>query len=147
MEAEARAVLERLFPDRPGDWYEPMAIGSTPESRDAGAALILAGVKTATSALPSEFADGRPPFPGALSVVLDGADRPCGVVETVRAELRPFGSADEAFAAEYGEGDRTLAWFRREIGDHYRGLAARSGEPFGDDTILLFEWFRLVARP
>lgn len=146
MEAEARAVLERLFPDRPGDWYEPMAIGSTRESRDAGAALILAGVKTATSALPSEFADGRPPFPGALSVVLDGSGRPRGVVETLRKELRPFGSADEAFAAAYGEGDRTLAWFRREIGAHYRGLVEGAGGVFGDDTVLVFEWFRLLHR-
>jgi uncharacterized protein YhfF len=146
MAGDADAPLRDWFPGRQSDWYAPMKVGPTRESANEGAAAILAGIKTATSSLPSDYADGRPPFAGALSVVLDGAGRAVGIVETLRVETHPFGAADAAFAAAYGEGERTLDWFRRVIGGLYRERRAARGEAFGDDTPLLFEWFRLVRK-
>jgi uncharacterized protein YhfF len=68
------------------------------------------------------------------------------IVETERAEMMPFGSVDDDFARAYGEGDRTLAWWRSEIGAWYRASAARHGEDFSDDTPLICEWIAVVRR-
>ena len=142
----SRELLARVYPERAHQWFDPMIIGSTKDHADAGADAILAGTKTATSSLPSDFAGGTLPFVGALSVVFDGGGRPRAIVETERVELRPFGSADDSFAAAYGEGERTLSWFRRVMGEWYRGRHAAAGATFDDDTVLVFEWFRVVRK-
>ncbi len=123
-----------------------MAIGSTAESRAEGARLILAGIKTATSSAFWDYPDGPIPFVGALSLLLGGDSRPVGIVETTRVEKRPFFAIDAEFAFLYGEGDRTLAWWRREIGEWYRAEALRRGENFTADTPLICEWFRVIRR-
>jgi uncharacterized protein YhfF len=50
-----------------------MSIGSAPEHADEGAVLILNGVKTLTSSAFWNHPDGKTPFVGALSVLVDGA--------------------------------------------------------------------------
>lgn len=139
-------VLLELFPGERHRHFAPMKIGSTIKGADDGAALILAGLKTATSSGHWHYPDGRIPFVGALSVLVDGADRPRGVVETVRVEQIAFAAIDAAFAFAYGEGPRTLDWWRTAIGDWYRSDAARHGVKFDADTALICEWFRVVAR-
>ena len=80
---------------------ECFRIGDSPESADAGAALVLSGVKTATSQLPA--AGATPPAPGDLSILLDGAGRPVAVVETVAVASVALDAMDEALARAYGE--------------------------------------------
>ncbi len=140
-------VLEAAFPGEGARYFLPMKIGGGDSAiADEGAAAILDGIKTTTSSPFWDYPDGRIPFVGALGVLLDGQDRPRAIVETRRVEVKPFGSVDEAFARDYGEGDRTLDWFRRVIGDWYRGSAAHHGETFSDDTPIICEWFRVVKR-
>jgi uncharacterized protein YhfF len=146
MDAELRRVLEAAFPGEETRYFAPMSIGSTPSDADAGAAAILNGTKTATSSPFWEYPDGKIPFVGALSILLDGQGRACAIVETNRVEIMPFGSADENFARAYGEGDRTLDWWRSEIGAWYRASATRHGEDFSDDTLIIGEWIAVVRR-
>ena len=146
MEPEPRAVLEAAFPGQAARHFAPMAIGSTPASMEEGAALILAGTKTATSSPFWDYPDGRIPFVGALSVLIDGARRPRGIVETTRIRIMRLGEADAAFARDYGEGERTLGWWRREIGAWYRDAGARHGIAVTDETEIIAEWFAVVRR-
>lgn len=131
--------------DASGRLYDVMRVGDTAASADAGARLILAGVKTATSSLPGEYGAGRdPPAAGSFSIVLDGRDRAVCIIETLGVEPRPFREIDAAFARDYGEWDRTLATWRRECGAYYATLAGRLGLLWSQDTPLLCERFRLV---
>ncbi len=140
-------VLQTAFPGEEARYFLPMKIGGgDPTIADEGAAAVLDGIKTTTSSPFWDYPDGRIPFVGALGVLLDGQDRPRAIVETHRVEVMPFGSVDESFAREYGEGDRTFGWFRRVIGDWYGASAARHGETFSDDTPIICEWFRVVKR-
>ena len=141
-----RSVLETAFPGEQGRYFEPMIIGATPASADAGVTLILNGTKTATSSAFWEYPDGRIPFVGALSVLLDGRNHARAIVETARVEIMPFGSVDDRFACEYGEGDRTLSWWREEIGAWYREAATRHGEIFSNATPIICERFTVVRR-
>lgn len=141
LDPDIAAYLEHRFPGEAARFYYPVKIGSTPEEADKGAGLILAGVKTATSSASWHYPDGKLPFLGALSALIDGAGKPLAILETRRIAVTPFGGVSEAFAFDYGEGDRSLAWFRSHIGAWYRQEAACHGVAFDDGTELICEWF------
>jgi uncharacterized protein YhfF len=74
---------------------------------------------------------------GKRMVMLDGAGRPAAVVETVELTKRRFDEVDPGFAADEGEGDPTLAYWR----EAHRRYFTRWGE-----FELWCERFRVVAR-
>ena len=67
-------------------------------------------------------------------------------VETTRVEIMPFGAITEEMARAYGEGERTVEWWRRIMGAFYRAAAARQSEVLTNDTPLIWEWFVVVRR-
>ena len=146
MDAELRRVLNTAYPGEEARYFLPMSIGSAPEHADEGAALVLSGVKTLTSSPFWDYPDGKIPFVGALSVLLDGARRPRGIVETTRVEIMPLQSITEEMAQAYGEGERTASWCRGEMGAFYKASAMRHDEAFTDETPLVWEWFAVVRR-
>ena len=73
--------------------------------------------------------------------MLDGSGIPRAVLETVELTQRRFGEVDAAFAFDEGEGDRTLASWRRA----HRNYFGRRGT-FAPDMLLWCERFRVVAR-
>jgi uncharacterized protein YhfF len=146
MDAELRRVLNTAYPGEEARYFLPMSIGSAPKHADEGAALILSGVKTLISSPFWDYPDGKIPFVGALNVLLDGARRPRGIVETTRVEIMPFQAINEEMAQAYGEGERTADWWRREMGAFYQASAMRHGEAFTDETSLIWEWFTVAGR-
>jgi uncharacterized protein YhfF len=76
--------------------------------------------------------------------LLDGLERPCGIVETIRVEVMPFGAITEEMALAYGEGERTVEWWRRVMGAFYRASAARHNAILTDDTPHIWEWFTVA---
>ncbi|AHY47637.1 hypothetical protein RradSPS_2354 [Rubrobacter radiotolerans] len=145
-----RGYLDTLPQDAPQRerGYLAEAFGDSPEMADRLAALILSGTKTATcSALPEYEAAGEPlPLVGDLLVVLDGREEPLCIVETTEVALRSFDEVDETFAREEGEGDRTLASWRREHERFFRRTLPRIGREFSPGIPLVCERFRLVYR-
>lgn len=121
------------------DWQglPTFSFGDSPALADELAALVLAGLKTATCG----HADtDEPAFPvGALSVMIDGAGRPRAVIETVEVTRRRFREVDAAFAHDEGEGDRTLQFWR----EAHRAYFTRAGV-FAEDMPLWCERFRVV---
>lgn len=79
-------------------------------------------------------------------MLLDGSRRPRGIVETTRLEIMPFGAITEEMARAYGEGERTVDWWRRVMGAFYQASATRHGVALTDDTPHIWEWFALVRR-
>jgi len=146
MEAELWHVMVAAFPGEAARYFLPMSIGSTPEAADEGAVLILNGTKTLTSSPFWDYPDGKIPFVGALSVLLDGSRRPRGIVETTRVQIMPFGAITEAMARAYGEGECTVEWWRRVMGAFYRASAAHHNAILTDDTPHIWEWFTVVHR-
>ena len=146
MEAEPRDVLEAVFPGEDARYFLPMSIGSTPETADEGVVLISHGTKTLTSSPFWNYPDGKIPFVGALSVLLDASRRARGIVRTTRVEIMPFGAITEEMARAYGEGERTVEWWRRVMGASNRASAARHNAILTDDTPHIWEWFTVVHR-
>lgn len=143
---ERHDILEAAFPGQSSRLFLAMSIGGTPELANEGAALILRGIKTATSSPFWDYPDGRLPFVGALSVLLDGQRRPVGIVETIGVEKVRFRDVTPQMARAYGEGERTLQWWRRVIGAWYRDKAVQEGQVFAEDDHILWEWIAVVRR-
>jgi uncharacterized protein YhfF len=146
MEEKLRHVLETTFPGEEARYFLPMSIGSTPETADEGVTLILNGTKTLTSSSFWDYPDGRIPFVGALAVLLDGSRQPREHCRDNAGEIMPFGAITEDMARAYGEGERTVEWWRRVMGEFYRPSAARHCEALTDDTPHIWEWFTVVRR-
>lgn len=91
------------------------AFGDSPELADELLALVLAGTKTGTATLASDFERHGEPIPakGDLSIVLDGAGRPAALIRITSVEVVPFSAVTAEHAHSEGEGDRTLADWRR----------------------------------
>jgi uncharacterized protein YhfF len=122
------------------DWrsLERFSFGDSPELADELAELVLAGKKRATCWAAGE---GPKTHVGKQWVVLDGSGVPIAVIETIELTQRRFDEVDAAFAFDEGEGDRTLASWRRA----HRNYFSRQGA-FAPDMPVYCERFRLVAR-
>jgi uncharacterized protein YhfF len=106
------------------------------------ALLVLAGPKRATTGLLAEYEreDEPLPRPGDHSVILDGDGTPRGIIVSTGVEIRPFGEVDDDFAWTEGEGDRSLAWWRRAHREYFE----RSGFIVDEATPMVLERFDLV---
>ena len=122
---------------RPPAW----AFGGSPQQADRLLALVLDGTKTATASARADYdAESEElPEPGTLGIVLDGAGHPRALVVTTEVSVVPFGEVGEDHARAEGEGDRTLASWRR---DHERFFAEHAAGGFSPDMPVVLERFR-----
>lgn len=127
------------LPDQYADAVQ-FTFGDSPELADELLALVLSGTKTATCGALEGYTDDEPfPVVGRRDVVLDGKGRPACVIETTEVTIRPFSAVDARFAADEGEGDRTLAYWRAA----HQAFFERNGG-FSEDMLLACERFKLV---
>jgi uncharacterized protein YhfF len=117
------------------------AFGHTKEEADALCALVLDGKKTATSAALYHFEEEPPPEPGDRAVILDGDNRPRCVIEFTDVEPAVFNEIDAKFAFDEGEGDRSLAHWRKA----HQAFFTQEGY-FAPDMLLLCQHFRVIER-
>ena len=132
---------------------ETTVFGDSPHMQSELCELVLRGLKRATCSLAMWYGQqGDPlPKPGDLTIMLDGAGAPRGVLETVEVFERPFRDADGQFAADEGEGDGSLAYWTAEHRRYFTQELAKERLQFSDDMMVVFERFRLFwpgqARP
>jgi uncharacterized protein YhfF len=122
------------------------AFGDHRALADELAELVRRGVKRGTTAsveaMRRELAAS--PEPGALSIVLRGDGTPVCVIETVETFRTTFDQVDAAFAADEGEGDGSLAYWRQEHEAVFGREAEVLGYAFTPDLEVECERFRLV---
>jgi uncharacterized protein YhfF len=108
--------------------------------------LVVAGIKTATCSAPWEYeAEGtRPPQAGELAIVLNGADEPLCIIETVEVTVRPYNEVDVQFAHDEGEGDRSLAYWRDAHWTFFSRTLPKIGRVPTQTMPLVCERFRVV---
>jgi uncharacterized protein YhfF len=123
---------ERVMAD-----LESFSFGDSPALADELLELVLIGRKRATCWAASE--GGKGVEVGKRWIVNDGQGRARAVLETVELERRRFEEVDEGFAFDEGEGNRSLAYWRRAHTNYF----TRRGE-FAPGMELYCERFRLV---
>lgn len=140
----------RSLPPQHGErrYYEAFAFGDNPEMADRLAELVLVGIKTATSELLwSRQERGKPLWQvDDEHVVLDGRGDPVCVIRTTELRILPFNEVDERFARDYGEGDRSLAWWRQNLWRYYEQECRSHSRTPSEDMPLICERFEVVYQ-
>ncbi|WP_225047458.1 ASCH domain-containing protein [Lacticaseibacillus kribbianus] len=136
----------KLMPD--AEMSSAYAFGDDPETADALSQLVVRGVKTATtSGLALYHLDNEPlPAVGAFDVILDGHGEPVAVTVTTDVTVASYASVGADYAAAEGEGDRTLAYWRRVHDAFFTAEYQAAGLTFDPATALVVqERFRVIA--
>ena len=128
------------------DRYEAWQFGDDP---DRLAALVLAGVKTATASAAVFYELEKEPMPraGEYSVILDSGDRALCVIRTTKVYVVPFDEVTAEQAYMEGEGDRSLDYWRQCHRDFFSGELAQVGMSFDEKMNVVCEEFELVYKP
>ncbi len=132
-----------------GAYYEATAFGDDPATQDELCDLVLRGIKRATASAAFWYGEDRARAPnlGDFSIMLDGKGVPRGVFETVHIFEAPFHAVDARFAADEGEGDGSLDYWRRVHERYFTRQLAREGLAFSENLPVMFERIRLDWRP
>ena len=140
----------RAHPDQVGldDVPTVERFGDHAELSDALLDLVVSGRKRATATLVKEFAADGVPLPrvGSHWIACDASGAPRVILRSTELRLGTIADADEAFAVDEAEDDRSLeAWLVSHRRYWDRVCAALEIE-WSDDLEILFERFT-VAWP
>lgn len=142
---ELWAAYRAVNPDA-GDDYEAWSYGADP---DTLAELTRAGIKTATASAAVWYERGEEPLPqaGEYSVILDSGENAVAVIRTMRVYTVPFDQVSAEQAYREGEGDRSLAYWRRAHEDFFRKELSKAGLEFSRSMPVVCEEFEVVWPP
>lgn len=126
--------------------YQAWSFGYSAETADKLSKLVVEGVKTATASLAWAYELESEPFPeaGDYSVVLDSASRPVCIIQTTEVEVVPFNKVAAEHAYQEGEGDRSLAFWRKVHWEFFAGECEVLGRKPSKDMPVVCEKFKLV---
>ena len=131
---------------RPSGHAGTAAFGITEDDAREIAPLVRSGTKTASGGLEwsNEFDGLRGSQPGDLWIVIAGPDEPVCIIETTEVRVFPYDEVPEEYAWEGGEGDRTMADWRRMYWEYIVSECRRIGREPDRKAPLAMERFRVV---
>jgi uncharacterized protein YhfF len=126
--------------------YSVDQFADTPEAATSVGYLVQAGIKTTTSSLLWGLQHLGIPLPkvGNVELIVDGEGEPLCIIELTEVEIKPFNTIDEQFAYEYGEGERTLAFWRRDNWDFHSRWCTEIGRVGSEAMPIVCQRFRLL---
>jgi len=126
--------------------YQVWFFGNSAEMALALAELVIEGKKSATASLAAvnEIKPEEAPIPDGYSVVTDFHGVPMCVIQTVEIRHLPFDEVDAQFAADEGEGDQSLEYWRDVHWRYFTREAAELGIDFNERSMVCCERFRLL---
>ncbi len=132
----------------PAEIFSAWGFGSTPSHADKLGALVQQGTKRATAGLTASYEAENEPIPekGDISVIVDGDGRPMAVIRTTDVQTLPFREVTAEMAAEEGEGDKSLDYWRREHRKFFKKECKAIGISFSEDASVVFERFELLKN-
>jgi uncharacterized protein YhfF len=126
--------------------YVVSQFADTPEAATSVGKLVRDGVKTTTSTLLWGLEHIGEPLPkvGMIELIVDGNGDPLCITELIEVEIKPFNTVDEQFAFEYGEGDRTLAFWLSDNWDFLSRECVEIGREPSKTMPIVFQRFRVL---
>ena len=123
--------------------YDAWAFGDDP---DELARLVSAGIKTATAsaAIWYDLEGENLPQAGQYSVILNSREEAVCIIRTTSVFVVPFAEVDEIQAYREGEGDRSLAYWRRVHERFFSQEMQEAGLKFDENMPVVCEEFQKV---
>ena len=112
---------------------------------DELAQLVLAGTKTATASALLAYELEKEPLPetGEYSVILLDNGEAAGVICDTKVTLVPFDEVSGEHACKEGEGDRSLAYWKKVHREAFVPDYEAAGKPFDEHGLCVLEEFEL----
>ena len=120
----------KKFPKYKGKYYDTFVFGDKP---DELLQLVISGKKTATSCI---YRGGELAQAGDASIIIDSKGNAEAIIQTTSVSIVPFNQVTEEFARKEGEGDKTLATWRKIHKAFWKDIKP--------DTLLECEEFKLL---
>lgn len=116
------------------------------ESANHLAELTLSGTKRATAgAVWSYEAEGEAiPQPGDLSIIINWQKEPVCIIETQQVDITPFNEVSEEFARVEGEGDKSLAYWKKVHWAFFSEEMEEIGRKTAESMPVVCERFRVI---
>ena len=132
-------------PEAANAGFEAWSYGDAP---DELVSLTLAGIKRATaSAMPLYAVEGEAiPTAGSYSVLLFSRGEAACVLRTTAVRIVPYCEVSAEFASREGEGDLSLAYWRRVHESFFTRTMAEAGLTFTQDMPVVCEEFEVVFK-
>lgn len=131
------------YPEYKNEPYEAWNYGVDP---DELAHLTKDGTKTATTSGYELYAlEGEElPKENEYSVILDSNNQAVCITKTTRVYVVPFNEVTAEHAFKEGEGDRTLAYWRKVHTDFFVNEYEQSNTTFKEDSLMVCEEFEVI---
>lgn len=131
------------FPEYKGVKFEAWSFGV---DEDELAKLVKQGDKTATTSGYEAYKVEDEPLPqvGEVSVILNEKGHPQCVIQTTRVYQTPFNEVTEHHAYIEGEGDKSLAYWRKAHIDFFKPYYESLELTFNESIIVVCEEFKLL---
>ena len=132
-------------PEHENARYEAWSFGVDP---DELAELTLQGIKTTTTSGHElyEIDNEALPTENEFNVILDGSDHATCITKTTKVYVTPFNEVSEQHAFKEGEGDRTLAYWRRVHTDFFLEEYGKNNLVFDEEALVVCEEFEVVHK-
>ncbi|MGT2833627.1 ASCH domain-containing protein [Streptococcus halotolerans] len=126
-----------------GDEMDAWAFGAEP---DLLANLVLEGTKTATASAFDLYEVDNEPLPeaGTYDIILDSQDEAVCVIEVTKVSVLPFKDVSKEHAFKEGEGDKSLAYWRKVHEALFSEWLAEANLAFNENSKIVLEEFKVV---
>lgn len=152
---QIESVLERYWqrykqahPQEAETGYSHYYFCDNEQDAQALANLVIAGKKRATTSLLKTYENEGEALakPGDCCIITDYYNQPQCIVRTTKVDLMPFKDVTEEYARIEGEGDGSLAYWRRGHVRYFSKECERMGIPFTEDLFVVCEQFEVIYR-
>lgn len=126
--------------------YKKVTFGDNPKMIDKLGRLVQTGVKTATSSLLWEYEFEKSPLPkkGEYCIVTDSRGNPLCIIKIKKVSIKPFNEVDERHALKEGEGNRTMAYWRKVHWSFFGRVCKRIGKKRTKTMPIVCETFEVL---
>jgi uncharacterized protein YhfF len=130
----------------PPSSYEAWSFCDDEQAANELGDLVKNGEKTATCSLVWAYEAENEELPkvGDISIITNWDGEPLCIIETIEVQVKAFNEVENKFAYDEGEGDRSLAYWRKVHWDFFSKECLTIGREPAETMPLLCERFRVV---
>lgn len=116
------------------------------EDADTLANLVLEGIKTGTASMYDlyQIENEKLPQAGEYSIILNSNNDAVCIIQTVKVEIVPYNQITDKHAYDEGEGDRTLAYWKKVHQNFFTKELEKYNLEFDENRCVVYEHFKLV---
>lgn len=128
--------------------YDAWCFGGNTSMTNELGKLVVNGVKTATASAYQlyEIENSLLPPIGGLNIILDSDNNAVCITETTKVYTCSFNQVSESHALKEGEGDLSLAYWRRVHKDFFSKELKAYNLDFDENMLVVCEEFKVVWK-